>query len=514
MARLRQQFPQNYGSGGNISTEFENLVRYLNSAELGNRTVGELLRVLFDESGAFVGPVEMRRNMDGRLEYRVGTYVSPEEGWVTLISLGEIRGEPSPAVGEIGAPVILGRQDIAATASQTLFTYLHAETDDLLVFVDGILKAKGVGADYTQDAIAGTVTFNAGLTGGETVTIYKVRASLVTNYRRLDSVTVGDQQAFAFEHETDDQIVVYKNGILQREGGSFDYTRQPANNTITFNSPIPAGNTISILLVENSSVRAVTGMMFEERFVDPATGLIRLDKIGVPDAALAQAKVAGLVDALGARAVRYISPTTPVGAQTGALWLDTSIAPNQMKFYDGTQWLRTSPDSSLPTFAATDAGRFVRVNNTGTALQYADVDLSSAIPVTARGAANGVAALDAQGRLPFSQLPLVLASDSLYLAVGTPADQGYTIKRIYRQKVRIDGIAVSTDSGNCSVQIAVEGVGVGPTYVANAAGLEAPISAPIEIDAALASRGIGFIVSGNAAAANLEVTLALAIIST
>ena len=40
MVRLRQQYPQNYGSSGNINTEFENLTRYLNSAELGDNTVG------------------------------------------------------------------------------------------------------------------------------------------------------------------------------------------------------------------------------------------------------------------------------------------------------------------------------------------------------------------------------------------------------------------------------------------------------------------------------------------
>ena len=47
MARIRQQFPQNYGSSGNINTEFENLFRYLNAAELGDNTLGELLQTIF-----------------------------------------------------------------------------------------------------------------------------------------------------------------------------------------------------------------------------------------------------------------------------------------------------------------------------------------------------------------------------------------------------------------------------------------------------------------------------------
>ena len=53
MARIRQQFPQNYGSSGNINVEFENLIRYLNSAELGNKTVDELLAKLFDSDSGF-----------------------------------------------------------------------------------------------------------------------------------------------------------------------------------------------------------------------------------------------------------------------------------------------------------------------------------------------------------------------------------------------------------------------------------------------------------------------------
>ena len=60
MARLRQQHPQNYVSSGNIHTDFENVIRYINAAELGDKTVGELLAVLFNETGDFTGPIEIR----------------------------------------------------------------------------------------------------------------------------------------------------------------------------------------------------------------------------------------------------------------------------------------------------------------------------------------------------------------------------------------------------------------------------------------------------------------------
>ena len=56
MARLRQQHPQNYVNSGNIHTDFENLIRYINSAELGNKTIGELFGILFNEEGCSVVP--------------------------------------------------------------------------------------------------------------------------------------------------------------------------------------------------------------------------------------------------------------------------------------------------------------------------------------------------------------------------------------------------------------------------------------------------------------------------
>ena len=71
--------------------------------------------------------------------------------------------------------------------------------------------------------------------------------------------------------------------------------------------------------------------------------------------------------------------------------MDTSQTPNVLKFFDGSQFLQTSPESSLPTFTTANANNFVKVNGSGTALVYGSVDLSSTIPVTQRGAASGVA---------------------------------------------------------------------------------------------------------------------------
>ena len=155
MARIRQQYPQNYGSSGNINTEFESVIRYLNAAELGNNTVGELLAKLFNSNGDFDGPVEFRKDASAGIQYRIGEYADADTGWITLVTLDEIRGESGVNFGEIGAPIIFGRVDTVATASQTVFAYAHDSTDELLVYVDGVLKAPGASNDYTSDDTAG-----------------------------------------------------------------------------------------------------------------------------------------------------------------------------------------------------------------------------------------------------------------------------------------------------------------------------------------------------------------------
>ena len=59
MARLRQQHPQNYVSSGNIHTDFENIIRYLNTAEFGDKTKRETASWIYIppvEKAAFTNP--------------------------------------------------------------------------------------------------------------------------------------------------------------------------------------------------------------------------------------------------------------------------------------------------------------------------------------------------------------------------------------------------------------------------------------------------------------------------
>ena len=111
MARLRQQHPQNYVNSGNIHTDFENLIRYINSAELGNKTIGELFAILFNEEGVFRGPIQMRQDVNTGIQYRVGQYSDYESGWITIANIADLRGAAGSSVGNVEGPFFFNRQD-------------------------------------------------------------------------------------------------------------------------------------------------------------------------------------------------------------------------------------------------------------------------------------------------------------------------------------------------------------------------------------------------------------------
>ena len=518
MARLRQTNPQSYGSSSKINAEFESLIRYINAGELGDKTLGELLAVLFNSDGEFAGPIEMRKDSSLGIQFRVGTYADAETGWQTLVALSELRGAAGSDTGEIGAPIILGRADYVATSGQTVFDYAHTTSDDLIVYRDGVLKRPGASFDYVASTTAGTggtgaVTFNSGVTVGNVISIYKIRSSAITGFTRSDQVTSASQQVFPFTFESTSKLQVYKNGILQREGGSNDYILDAAQNQVVMNSAVASGNTITIITVENTSVSAVSGMMFEDNYVIASSGLIDFTKVSVGSGAITQAKVSGLTAALAASATISISSSTPVAPATGSLWLDTSQNPNKLKFYTGAQFLEANPESSLPTFSTSNASQFIRVNSTGTALEYSAVDLTSVVPVTQKGAANGVAQLDSSGRLPFAQLPTVLGTSTFYDTQASVANGSVDLSRLWKQKVRIDGIAVRTSTGTCTIQIRAGGVDVGSTFSVSSTPNEVTLGTPIEIDATTSSKQLGYTITSNSAGNDLEVSLAASVIS-
>jgi hypothetical protein len=525
MARLRQQYPQNYGSSGNINTEFESVVRYLNAAELGENTVAELLAKIFDNSGNWIGPVEFQKDSSAGLQYRVGSYTDTTSGWITIASNTEIRGESGVIAGTIGAPIFHQRTDTVVTSGQTVVDYAHDSTDELVVYVDGVLKRAGASFDYQTSPTAGTssagaVTFNTTpyVNSTTTVGIYKVRSSAVTGYTRSDTVAGANGQAsFPFVHDTDTVLQVYKNGILQRDGGSFDYTTNPANNTVNFNTIVTNGNLITIITVENTSTSAVTGLMMESKFVNSGTGLIDFAKIEIDNDEIPQAKVSGVAASLSGKANITVSSSAPSNPSTGDLWHDTSSAIDVLKFWNGSEFLQTSSESTLPTFISSNATQYIRVNASGTALEYGTLDLSSKISITDKGAANGVATLDSSGKLPSAQLPTVLANDCMYLKVAAPNNANYVIKKVFGQKIQITGLYAATSGGTCSVQpmLGTAAITNSSTYSVGTSGTTNAFSTAnfLEIDCSSVARDIGFIVTNDSSAANLEVVISYNIIA-
>lgn len=605
MARLRQQHPQNYVNSGNIHTDFENVIRYVNSAELGDKTIAELMGVLFNEEGVFRGPIEMRIDANSGIQYRVGQYTSAEDGWITIADITTFRGSAGASVGNVEGPFFFNRQDIviggpvasitvaaggtgytsaptvtiaaptdssgttatgtatidangvvtgiAITSGGTLYSAVPTvtlsggngtgasatavlgtannvvaysydpSTEDLNVYKNGILLndtlSDGTAAQYVKNSTANTVTINTTPAPalGDKITIFSIRSQSVTNFRREDKLISGSTTVVAFVHTDDEKILVWRNGILQEAGGNADYLSSAAANTITFldtSNPLNTGDKITLMTVENQSLKTVAGLMFEDEYT--TNGYINFSKVSVTDNQIPQAKVSNLSSGLAGKANLVSQATTPLTAVTGDLHLDTSQTPAILKFYDGTQWLETSPESSLPTFIQTNAGQYVRVNGTGTALEYGDIDVSALVPKTYMGAANGVATLDTSGNLPVTQLPETFSTISIpFFSVhedssATVTNKTYFMTRFWKQTIRIDGIAFKTNGGTCTIQLSVDGSLVGTTHSVTSTLSSISLPTVIEINATVASRRLEIVTTNNSSAQSLEVCVAAA----
>lgn len=600
MARLRQQHPQNYVNSGNIHTDFENVIRYLNAAELGNKTVGELLKVLFNEDGVWRGPVEFRVDNQQGLEYRIGEYDNDTDGWLQLIEISDLRGPAGSNVGNVEGPFFFNRYDeiigagitsiavtaggtgylqaptvtfsapddvtgtrptatavltagvvtsitvdtpgsgyqtaptvtitapangTTATATSTLgsipansnvisYTF-DASTDDIVVYKNGLLLAENLGTpDYTKDATLNTVTLPS-VALGDKISIYSVRSQAVTNFRREDTVITAATTTVTFIHTAEEKLLVFKNGILQEEGGNDDYLTSPANATITFLNTLQVNDKVTVITVENQSLKSVAGLMFEDEYTD-TSGFIKYNKLSIQNDEIPQTKVASLATSLAGKANLISSISSPTSPSTGDLWLDISQVPAILKFYDGTQWLETSPESSLPTFIQSNANQYVRVNGTGTALEYGNIDFSSLVPKTFMGAANGVASLDTSAKLPVTQLPDIFSTNTIpFYSVwqdssANVTNKTYFVSRIWKQKLRIDGINHQLAGGTCTIQISVDGQTVGSALNTTSTNQSVSLSQIIEIDGTTQGRRLEVKVTNASSATGLELGIAAA----
>jgi len=508
MARLKILYPNNHTSSGNIGADIENIVRYVNSAELGDNTLSELMKKLFNTEGTVTGVVEIRNDNTNGLQYRVGTYTDTNTGWINLATTAELRGASGVDVGTIGAPIFSGRLDFTATSGQTVFSYSHISTDAILVYKNGALQAT---ATITASTSANTVTLGSAASAGDVISIFKVQSANTSGFSRTDVTSNANQAVFPYVHTASQTIMIYRNGVMQREGSSNDYTTNPASSTVTFTSALSAGDIISLLRVEDVSSVKVSGLMTEDEFTD-ANGFIPYSKLAIADAGIPQAKIADLAATLANRGRVYVSASTPAGVNAGDFWVDTSASPNVLKFYNGTGWLLTSPDTGIPAFTSANALQQLRVNSTGGGLEFAAVDVSALIPQTYIGAASGVAALDAQGLLPVAQLPTIFATRSFYFSKdGSIADGDFTVTRAFKQTVRIDAIAVKTTSGTCNVRLKLGGTPAGDTIAASSTLTEQNLSSSITVDATTLSKKIEFTVSSASSVTDIEIALAAVI---
>ena len=505
MARLRQQYPSNYSSSSNINTELENIIRYVNAAELGDKTLSELLGQIFNSSGEWTGPVEFKYDSTTGLQYRVGTYSSADDGWIILAAPSAIKGADGGNVGTIGQSIFYDRSDLTATASQTVFSYAHSDTDVLIIYVNGLLQATSA---YTSSATNNNVTFGSGLTNGDKVTIYKIRTDSISNFSRQDYAITSTQVQIAYTHTDTDSFLVYKNGVLMRSGGSNDYTSSPDNNSITFTSNLVNNDLVSVIKVEDTSTATATGLMTTASFVDTATGLIDFTKLSIDNDEIPQAKVNGLSTGLAAKAKLTVSSSTPSAPATGDLWLDTSQTPNQLKFYNGTEFISTNPTSSIPSFTSSNASQVLKVNGTGTALEYGNVDVTSLVPKTFMGAASGVASLDSAAKIPTAQLPTIYATHTYPYEKASPSNATFLIKRLWKEVIRIDGLTAVVSSGTCTIQLAIDGVAIGTSQAISSTKADVTFGASVSVDATSSSKRLQVIVTNNSSAADLELGVA------
>lgn len=510
MSRLRQLRAYEYGSSSAIQTEFESIVRYLQSAEVGGQTLSETINKITDDNGNLQSNVALRNDATNGIQYRVGEYTDAEAGWTTIISAADLRGPSGVAVGEIGAPIFNSRVDYTVVTSLSdpvdnteilagtaVLNYSHLESDELLVYRDGILLQEG--GDYTTDENGnggtGTVTLTSAHTTADPVTtadnftIYKVRSTAITNFRRLDATndTGADLAFVSFDLSDSTQILVYVSGILYREPD--DYARDPINDRVVFtaNQYIPQGANYSIITVEDADVQTVTGIMMESAFTDITTGLIQFNKLGISDGAITQPKVQNLQTDLAARAKLFTTTPSAADLASGivddAFYKRTVNNATEVVYYDGTSSIVLNPSTSLPTASDTDVNKVVTVDSAGSYV-LSLVDLSGVVENTDKNAANGVAALDDNGKIKKDQYAMSGDNSLLSKFSGSPhieffydPQQGsdpatsavipngtYRVERFYGQNYKITGFEVRCKGGSANVQLKKSGALVGSAH--------------------------------------------------
>lgn len=511
MARLRQQHPSNYRSSGTISDEFEQIVRYLNSAERGNKTLGELIAQLFDDAGNFAGPVAFRLDAVNGFQVRIGTYADPQAGWQTLAGIADLRGPSGIDVGLIEGPLFFNRREYVVSNAPMGTTQLPYDfspiSSTVVIYRNGLLLQENT---YVPDVPNNQVFFTDPLLNNDRVTIYSVRADQSSGYRREDMRATQNQAVFPLPNEESQRFLIFRDGVLQRDGAAYDYVLSPAADTLTFMSPLDDGDMVTALRVEDTALTRVAGLLMEEDWV--VNGYIPWSKLSVPNGAIGAEKVFGLGNVVSDAALISIGPTAPTGPNSRKLWIDTTEVPNVLRFFDGVQWLRASAITALPEFTTANANQIVKLNGTGTALVYADPDYSTLILKEKMGVADGVATLDTNGKVPVGQLPAVSKGVFWHRIAGAVANGSFLIQRVFNMRVRIEAMTYRVGTGQCDVSLQINGTTQGATYTAGVSVGAVKFPSQIELDATQASLTVGYAVANQASATDLEIGITYSVL--
>lgn len=533
MAGIRQTAAFEYASSDKVHSEFENLIRYLQQAEVADKTLGEIIGNLTDADGNLNSNVQFQLDSSAGLQYRVGATGS----FTTIAPLSDLRGDAGQNVGDIGAPIFNGRQDyvigttvqastgVAYPTSTTVLEYSHDAADTLVVFKNGLLQVEGGSSDYTTSATNNTVTFTAALTttAPDTVTVYKIRATAITSFQRADFDLTTTQSVFSFTMDANTEIQVYRNGLLQREssgGVTNDYVRDNNNNTVTFTSAATNGELVSIITVENTTDQVVSGLMLEQAFTNQQTGKILFDKLELADGAIAEAKIASLTTNLAGKA--GLSDTTAGGTTLSAgpvntFYLEDVSGSPRLRFkVSSTQNVDINPSVDIPSPSSANSGKFIRVSAAGAYELSALTDvLSGYITSAQKDAANGVPSLDSNLLISIDRIPAfsVLQQYPMLMMdaqVATPTTNEVRMKRISGARIKIKKIHAVLDAGTLTLDVNVAGVSQSLAIAVSSTPVALVPTSDIIIDARSGPISIGIIASNLSSPTvpdNLEVVI-------
>ena len=138
---------------------------------------------------------------------------------------------------------------------QSVFTVAESLIDRTIdIFVNGILQREGASNDYTvTNASGGEITFTYTVPENAWVSIRVIKAASAGDYNHYD-VGVGGQTQFVMISGTigtQNKIEVFENGIVKREGASYDYERNTGSNAIDFTYTVPENAWVLVKVYDN-----------------------------------------------------------------------------------------------------------------------------------------------------------------------------------------------------------------------------------------------------------------------